>query len=336
MPVEEQLLPSPKLKPIYDDIVWLHVYNDFKEGDADRAATRIRIRFSVSSWPQLLLVDPYTLEVVGETGRQVDGFLKAVADVKIQKPKYAKADELMKKLKEAEELAAELETKPNAKLVKKALESDDVVVRYRAAEYLSKEDPDELAKRAPELLKTPNDLLRYAVCQAIAKAGEKVTFTEDLVTALEDIARDPKDSRNPNVMRINAVQALARCGDAGSLEVIKPFAQGAANNGLTGISVDAIGEIGARSKEAKAPAAQILLECFPESTGGNKDAKSIEWYSKMAGRIAEKAHKHLQDLTGKKPEFPKTYNEETRAELKKAFEEEVAKLVKKAEKKKQR
>jgi len=53
----------------------------------------------------------------------------------------------------------------------------------------------------------------------------------------------------------------------------------------------------------------------------------------MAARVAEKAHTHLQELTGKKVEFPKQYNEQTRAELKKAFEESVKELTEKAGKK---
>jgi hypothetical protein len=331
--VEEQLLPSEKLKPIHDKIVWLYVYNDFKEGEADRAATRIRIRFSVSSWPQLLLVDPYTLEVVGQTGRQVDGFIKAVENVKIERPKYAKNDELLKQLKEGEELAAQLETKPSAKLAKKALEGQDLVARFRAVEYLGKEDPGALVENAAELLKVKNDLLRYEVCKAIKSAGEKVTFTDEVVTQLEDIVREPKDSRNPNVLRSHAISALAICGDAGSLEAIKPHAvEGAANNGTTGAAVDAIGAIGKRSDEAKAPAAQILMECFIPHSDKPEDPKRTEWYAKMAIRIAQKAHAHLQDLTGEKVDFPKEYTEETRQALKKAFAEPVKKLADKAEK----
>jgi hypothetical protein len=331
--VEEQLLPNEKLKPIHDKIVWLYVYNDFEEGEKDRAATRIRIRFSVSSWPQLLLIDPYTLEVVGETGREVDGFLKAVEGTKIDRPKYAKSAELLKKLKEAEELASELETKPTEKAAKKALESEDVVARYRAAEYLTKEDPAQLMEKAATLLAVKNDLLRYEVCKAIVGAGEGVSFTDELVTQLEEMTKDPKDSRNPNVLRINTVQALGACGDKDSLAVIKPYAaEGQANNGLTGTAVDAIAAIGKRHETAKAPAAEILLECFIESTGGNTEQKQIDWYAGMAKRIAEKTHKHLQELTGTKVDFPKTYNEETRAALKEAFEEPVKELVEKAAK----
>jgi len=329
--VEEQLLPSEKLKPIHDKIVWLYVFNDFEEGEKDRAATRIRIRFGVSSWPQLLLIDPYTLEVVGETGREVDGFLKAVEGCKITPPKYAKADELLKKLKEAEELASELETKPSEKAAKKALESEDVVARFRAAEYFGKEDPSQLMAKAATLLAVNNDLLRYEVCKAIVKA-EKATFTDELIAQLEELTKDPQDSRNPNVLRINTVQALAVCGDRDSLAVIKPYATGTANNGLTGTAVDAVAAIAKRSEQAKAPAAEILLECFIESTGGNTEQKQIDWYAAMAKRIAEKAHKHLQELTGTKVDFPKDYNEETRAALRKAFEEPVKEMVEKAAK----
>jgi hypothetical protein len=206
-----------------------------------------------------------------------------------------------------------------------------VVARFRAAEYLGKEKPAQLVASAAELLKTKNDLLRYEVCKAITKA-EKATFTDELITQLEDLTRDPKDSKNPNVLRMQTVQALGACGDKDSLEVIKPHAQGQANNGLTGTAVDAIGAIGKRSENAKAAAAAILLDCFIESTGGNTEQKQIDWYAGMAKNIATKAHNHLQELTGTKVEFPKTYNEETRAELKKAFEEPVKEMAKKAAK----
>lgn len=329
------MLPNEKLKPLHDKIVWLYVYNDFKEGDADRAATRIRIRFGVSSWPQLLLVDPYTLEVVGQTGRSVDSFLAAVEKVKITPPKYAKKKELLEQLKEAEELANDLETKGSTKLAKKGLESKDLVAKFRAVEYLGAKDPGELMESALELLKTPNDLLRYEVAKAIAGAPAKTKFPEELVTYINELVREPKDSRNPNVLRSHLLKALAVCGDAGSLEAIKPLAvEGAANNGTTGAAVDTIGAIAERDEEARAPAAEILLNSFPVHSDKPEDPERTEWYAKLAKNLAQKVHKHLTAITKVKVDFPTDYKAETREKLVEGFKEPVEELVKKAEKKK--
>ena len=52
------MLPNPALKETYDKIVWVYVYRDFSKSKEDRAAERISMRFGVSSWPQIFLVDP--------------------------------------------------------------------------------------------------------------------------------------------------------------------------------------------------------------------------------------------------------------------------------------
>jgi thiol-disulfide isomerase/thioredoxin len=82
VPVEKNLLPNEKLKPVHGDLAWVFVYNDFKGGEADLATDRVRARFSISTWPNLLLVDPNTLEVIGDTGRTVETFLPAAAKAK--------------------------------------------------------------------------------------------------------------------------------------------------------------------------------------------------------------------------------------------------------------
>ncbi|MFK7821910.1 MAG: hypothetical protein AB8G99_24645 [Planctomycetaceae bacterium] len=82
--VESETLSSPKLKPYYDQAVWLYVYRDFKGGEADRRAERIGIRYSLSSWPQLWLIDPHSLEAIGEVGRTVEAFASATANLDIK------------------------------------------------------------------------------------------------------------------------------------------------------------------------------------------------------------------------------------------------------------
>ena len=79
MPIEEQLLPSPELKPYYTKVTWLFVCRKFDDSPADREALRTHDRFGVSSWPQMFLFDPRTDRVLRESPRDLAGF-EAVFD----------------------------------------------------------------------------------------------------------------------------------------------------------------------------------------------------------------------------------------------------------------
>jgi hypothetical protein len=76
VPVEEQVLPSKDLAPLYDKVVWLWVYRDFKGGAADRDAERVHNRMGVSSWPHLLFADADG-GVLAESGRTAAAILEA-------------------------------------------------------------------------------------------------------------------------------------------------------------------------------------------------------------------------------------------------------------------
>jgi len=322
--VERELLPNAALKPLYEKLVWVYVYNDFTKSEADLAAYRIRLRFGISSWPNLILVDPHTLGVVGDTGRSVEPFLAAVDRVALKKPDVKSTKASTTRLADADKKAAALQAKPTVEDARKALADEDIVVKTVAVEYLAAESPEALLADAPKLLAVSNDQFRSAVCEAISKLPEKATITPELRKAVEAHAAEPKDSRNPNVQRINAMGALARIGNKESLEVMRKFAQeGAVNNGLTGATIRAIGAIGARDKAAKPLAIEILVNSFPPATGD--DPKQAEFHTRMATGIAEAVHKQLTALTELKVDLPAKYTEETRKKLVEGFSKAVEK-----------
>ena len=71
------MLPHPDLKPLYDRLVWVWVYRDFKKGPEDLSASRVMERFGVTMWPTMLLADPATGRPLGEAGWDPASFLKA-------------------------------------------------------------------------------------------------------------------------------------------------------------------------------------------------------------------------------------------------------------------
>jgi hypothetical protein len=310
VPVEKQLLPNDALKPLYDKIVWVYNYNDFKGGPADRKATRTRMRLSVSSYPQLLLVEPGTLKVVGQTGRSVESFLKAVNAARVTKP----ADpELSQRHLVAAEAAAERLARPHeANVAVQCLDSPDVAVRVLALQSLATKAPAVVAKRAKALLKTPNDLVRYEVCKVLGTPGLEVST--QAVHALESLVKNPVDSRNPNVLRIRAVQALAQCGRVHSASVIAEHAATRNyRNGLTNVSVDALAAIGAREPMAKQLAVPVLIKGLP------CPVEPGDRMQRACTALARRIHGALVKLTGRSVEFPATYDAAARKQLVAAF-----------------
>jgi hypothetical protein len=190
-------------------------------------------------------------------------------------------------------------------------------------EVLVEKQPASLASRAAMLLAVPNDPLRYLVCDAIrdlaaGKGGGLDKSTGDearadpqvLARALESVVEQPKDSLNPNVLRIRAVQALASCGDAKSVDVIAPHARGTWNNGLTGIAIDTLAAIGKRVKDAKKPATAALTDAYPEPAKDD-DARAAQAVDTLAKRV----HAALEDLTGKRVKFPSKYDAAAKKKL---------------------
>lgn len=81
MPIEEQLLPSKKLKPYYDKVVWLYVCRTFKDTPKDREALRTHDRFGISSWPQQFVFDPRDDRVLTNMPRKLEPFIASLDKV---------------------------------------------------------------------------------------------------------------------------------------------------------------------------------------------------------------------------------------------------------------
>jgi hypothetical protein len=303
--MEEQLFPLPALAPTYDKAVWLYVYRDFSKSDADRAAERTCLRFGFTSYPQHHLVHPETLERLADTGRSVESFLETFGGAKV---KIGSTSSAVSRLAAAEERAMALEKSGSKKDAAKALDDADVVVRYRAVEILAEKDPAALVGRAESLMATPNDPLRYLCCTAYHDHGDTAT-----ARVLDETVREPKDSLNPNVLRINAVKALGGCGDALSVEAIAPHAAGAWNNGLTGTAIKVLGEIAARDEKARKAVRAALIAAYPQPPG------AAQREQRAVLTLAKAVHDTLREVTGKRVKFPSKYDAKTRAALVKAW-----------------
>jgi hypothetical protein len=302
--MERGILSDKDLAKNYPDVVWMYLFQDFTHSDADRAAERVAIRFGISSWPQHFLIDPFTLTKLADTGRSLDSFRAAVGRAKVKRsaPKPSVED-----LAAADKLAASLEKDDDVKAAKEHLKHEDRVVAFRALQTLVKKAPQDLVAESAWLLAVPNDQIRGLTCDVLAEHGGP-----EVRDALHGIVRDPGQSENPNVMRIRAVKALARCGDASSLEVIAPFAtSGQYRNGLTMTSVTAVAAIGARAKKADGKAVEVLAKAYPPVPVG-KDAANEQ---RSCEALAKSVHETLQKLAGKKVPFPGEYTEETRKKL---------------------
>jgi hypothetical protein len=292
--MEEQLLPLEALRPAYDKAVWLYVYRDFSADERDRADERICLRFGFSSYPQHKLVHPETLEIVGDTGRSVESLLGAMERTKVKVSKTHDAGSL---LAAADARAAKLEEAPTVKAAEGALEDEDVVVRLRAIQILSQEKPAAIVRRAKGLLSFANDPLRYAVCEALAKEGDA-----SAARALDAVVAKPEGTLNPNVLRMHAVRALARCGDAQSLDTLAPLADRSQfRNALTKTVVTTLAAIGARERKQKDRVRELLVGALP-------DAASDEREQAIVVQVARHVHDALEELTGRNVDFPGDYD----------------------------
>ena len=88
--MERGLLSDEKLSRFYDDVVWMYLYQDFSENEQDRAAKRVALRFGISSWPQHFLVDPFSLETIGDTGRSLASFERAIQRARVGEPRISR------------------------------------------------------------------------------------------------------------------------------------------------------------------------------------------------------------------------------------------------------
>ena len=173
---------------------------------------------------------------------------------------------------------------------------------------LAEKDPAAIVKRAKDLLAVPHDPFRYAVCKALAKAGDPAA-----ARPLDALLRDAPKALNPNVVRIEAASALGACGDAESVAALRPFAaSGEYRNGLTGTAIDAVAAIAARDPKAKGPAREVLVTAYPVPPEDPGDGA-------LCVALAKRVHDALAKVTGKKVPFPDRYDAEARKKLASAW-----------------
>ena len=304
--MERGLLSDPKLAEFYDDVIWMYLFQDFSGSEADRAAQRVALRFGISAYPQHFLVDPHTLDVIADTGRSLASFSTAIKGAKV-----GEAGALTHEtLRNADARAVALETDLNNERAIAALGDPDVVVRLLALRHLKDSKPEAIAANAEALLALPNDHIRFLVCEVLTETGG-AEHEESLVS----LVRDPVGSKNPNVMRIRAVQALGKLGGGKAIEVIRPHAvSGTWLNGLTGTSVDALTAIALRLPEHRAVVKDALAASYPAPPPPGDERQE-----RACRNLAERVHKSLADLTEKSVPFPETYDAAARTILQKAW-----------------
>ncbi len=313
------MLPKAELKKSYDDVVWVWVYRDFKNDARDRAAERVEIRFSVTTYPNLFFVDPNTQEVLIDAQRTLPQFLSELkqATSRVKKGKATSGADPDAIAVELEETTAGKKAHPKAaQLVGDA----DPVVRFRALQNLVATAPSEVVKRAKTLLQVTSDPFRFAVLGALKAAGDP-SASQAVLALLKDADSPEVASRNPNVLRLNAADALGAMGDVAAIEALKPYATtGAYLNMLTKTSVQAIASIGARcGDKAKRPAAEALLGTFPKADA--IPANEVLYRQ----QLVEAVHKGLEGVLGSGPDLPKDWTEASRAALVKAWQARLGK-----------
>lgn len=293
------MLPDPALKAVYAKATWLYVYRDFSGSEVDRRAERVLLRFGVSSWPQHFLVDPATWETLADTGRSKESFLSAFDRARVERQRSM---DVHTGLRAAEARALALEEKGTVALAREGIDDQDIVVRNRALAILATKDAASVAKRALKLLEVENDPFRYEVCRILKEQADPAAEA-----ALADVVREPKGSRNPNVLRIRAVEALGACGTPESVEVIAPFARsGEYFNGLTGISIDALLAIAKRHRKARPAVEAVLKKGYPMPPADG-EARAMAACVALAKRI----HAALES----KSPFPDPYDAKAREKL---------------------
>ena len=284
----------------------MYLFQDFSGSETDRAAQRVALRFGISAYPQHFLVDPHSLEVIADTGRSMESFSAAVKGAKVGEAITLPHESLRK----ADARAIALEDELTDEQAIAALGDPDLVVRLLALRHLKGSKPEAIAAKAEELLAIRNDHVRILVCEVLANTGG-AEHEQSLVS----LVRNPVGSKNPNVMRMRAVQALGKLGGGQAVEAIRPHAvSGDYYNGLTSVSVDALAAIAVRSPELEPDVKAALIAAYPVPPPPGDESRD-----RACRNLAERIHRALVDLTGNPVAFPEIYDAPARRTLQKAW-----------------
>ncbi len=291
----ESLFSDPILNETYGKLSWLWVEQTHGNYGKNNEDTRTWLRFGVTAYPQILLVNPTSLEILKVVGRTPNEFIFDVKNVNVT---VDSVDEPLSRLREAEKRARALQSQATTAFAKKCFADEDIVVRMLALRVLAKKDPNLVLDNAKELVQTPHDPFRFEVCALLAKYGS----SRDVTQELEFLFQKPDNSLNPNLLRTHVVSALGTCGTSESLQVLAPqAANGDYRNVLTGACVEAIGRIAKRLPSARAEAVKILLMAFPQPTE-----------DRLCKQLAIQVHQSLVIITGLNVPMPESYNEQSR------------------------
>jgi hypothetical protein len=289
------LFSNPSLKESFEKFSWLLVKQTYSDYGKDNETNRTWIRFGVTGYPTILVVNPTSLAILRSVGRTPNEFISDVND--IEELTIDSVDEPILRLREAEKRARSLQSQGTLSAAQKALDDEDIVVRTIALRILSKKDPKIVLKNARELIQTPNDPFRFELCTLLSRFG-----SSDVTEELEFLFQHPDNSLNPNLLRVSVASALGICGNEESIQVLAPIAaNGDYRNVLTATCVDGIGRIAKRLPPVRSEAVKILLTAFPQPTE-----------DRLCKQLAIQVHQSLVIITGLNVPMPESYNEQSR------------------------
>lgn len=203
------MLPSKKLKPYYDKVVWLYCCRTFKPAtEKDREALRTHDRFGISSWPQQFVFDPRDDSVLTNMPRRLPAFMASLDRVlKGWKPlgveRLADGKKLHQALQQARAMHREGETKQAiAAAARLARGRDELEGFLEARELLRawrREQPAELGLR----LADPDPRERAIALEDARRSAESPV---DLVARVEARLIDESELI---MVRIRALRYLA-------------------------------------------------------------------------------------------------------------------------------
>ena len=304
------MLPKDSLKPFYDKVVWLYCYRDFKSGEADLAAERAHIRFGVTGWPTLLVVDPRTLEVIEDIPHNEAAIVEALQQASLPS---SKANGALEAWRLAEPRAKTLQKAGTMEQAEPLLGDPDVVVRTLAMRIVAEKSPEKISEKAVTLLALENDAFRFEVCDALAKSGNPRA-----AAPLNALLKEPRGSRNPNRLRCEVAEALVACGNADSVPILGPLVAKADHlNALTRASARALVAIGERTPAKRPEICRFLLDAFPTPP---ETGKRDSYYDMYLLPLAKTAHEGLGKLTDREVAFPAAYEGTARDDLRKAWD----------------
>ncbi|MCB9869133.1 MAG: HEAT repeat domain-containing protein [Planctomycetes bacterium] len=164
------------------------------------------------------------------------------------------------------------------------------------------------------LLTAPNDCLRYAALQSLATRPDPHQCAA-LVDLVQHAGGAGHPSRNPNVVRIRAVQALAGCGDVTAIDALIPLLTGSPNNSLTRLVPATLGTIAKRLPELRPRILGAFLKAVPAAVDPPQ-TRAAQTQERLALAMARALAAAASTATGARVPAPgRRWSEQVRTSL---------------------